>query len=74
MLTSNECIYMNPCKDLIEGYSSLLGTEDKKFLKNVINYKTDIKSKCKLVFDLKFRRESIISTIFFKISIVFNRF
>lgn len=66
--------YMNPCDDLMKGYVSLLEKENKNFLLNVINYKTNYKCKYKIVFDKEFRRESVLSTILFKIAIICNKF
>ncbi len=67
-------VYTNPGKDFLTGYSEKLSRQDFVFLKKCADYKKNFKSKLSLIFDLKFKREHFMSTLFFKISILFNKY
>ena len=70
----NQDVYSNPANDLLLGYKNELPLEFKEFLKDLINYKSSIKSKYRLVIDKEFRRKDILPSIFFKMMILINRF
>lgn len=66
--------YVNPAKDLLEGYSSRLSIEDIDFLKKTIIYKDNLKSRIDLSFDKDFRRIAISGTLALKWCILFGQF
>lgn len=66
--------YMNPAKDLLEGYKNKLDAEIIEFLEVVDAYKSSINMKKQLFFDSGFRKPSIEATILLKMAVLFNRF
>ena len=66
--------YQNVSSDLIDYYGDLLEAKDLEFLSMMRDYKTNSKSKLKLVFDRELRRTSIIGSIMLKYGIITNRF
>lgn len=71
---SGKTVYMNPTLDLLCGYEDMLSKEDKDFLCDLNKYKNNIKSKLKVLLDQEFRRESFISTLLFKATILMGRY
>lgn len=65
LLANGKQAYMNPSSDLIQGYSSFLDDEILCFLKRYSNM--SFRDKLVLFLDPEFRRNSIISTVAFKI-------
>lgn len=66
--------YQNVSSDLIEYYGDLLDAADLEFLRMMCDYKKNLKSKFKLVFDRELRRSSIMGSIMLKYGIITNRF
>lgn len=73
-LFGRRIMYMNPAKDLLEGFNNYLSEEDKLFLNRIITYKNSWRSKFLLITDNNFRRPSKGSTIFLKFVTMINRF
>lgn len=65
LLAKGKQAYMNPSSDLIQGYSSFLDDEILCFLKRYSNM--NFRDKLVLFLDPEFRRNSIVSTVAFKI-------
>lgn len=74
MLKSGRTIYMNPANDLIEGYGELLQENDLKFLREAGNAKKSFTNRVKLVCMPGFRRESLKSTLLFKLMLLAGRY
>ena len=66
-------LYNIPAEELLEKYSDMLTLEDERFLLKIKNYRSSLSDKLSLIFSPQFRRKSILATIFFKLSIVFNK-
>lgn len=71
---SGENAYINPADDLLKGYGYLMSSREKVFLKRIKSYKNKTIDKMMLLFDLHFRRESLFSSVLFKLSILMNRY
>lgn len=67
-------LYYNMGDDLLRGYKESLNNHDKVMCIDLINYKHSIKKKIKLLFNYHLRRRSIRGSLFFKFSILLNRF
>ncbi len=67
-------LYYNIGEDILKGYSSLLTDYDRNMCLDLINYKHSLKRKIKLLFNYHLRRRSIRGSLFFKFSILLNRF
>lgn len=66
--------YMNPVKDLLNGYLHILDYDVVCFLDIVDKYQCSFCKKIKLLFDFDFRRPSRFSTLLLKLAVLFNRF
>ena len=66
--------YMNPAKDLIDGYNDLLSDEEKVFLQYIVHYKEKLSYKVKLFTDKAFRKPSISATALLKVAILMNKY
>lgn len=74
MFWGTKNVYYLPSLDLLsDAYVDLLTDEDKTFLQQTLDYKTNIRSKLNLLFSLKFRRASLLGTLSLKCAILFNR-
>lgn len=73
-LVSGGSPYINPARDLMNLYNDSLSTEQKLFLKKLIEYKKNIKYKYSLIFDHVFVRPSLSSTLLLKIVILLNKY
>lgn len=74
MFGGTKNVYYLPSSDLLsDAYVDLLTDEDKIFLQQTLDYKTNIRSKLNLLFSLKFRRASLLGTLSLKCAILFNR-
>lgn len=74
MFWGTKNVYYLPSSDLLsDAYVDLLTDEDKIFLQQTLDYKTNIRSKLNLLFSLKFRRASLLGTLSLKCAILFNR-
>lgn len=73
-LFSNENAYINPANDLLVFYNDLLTEKDKKILYKMINYKNNFFYKIYLLFNFKLSRNTILSTLFLKFSILINKY
>jgi len=67
-------VYINPAKDLLEGYNDYLSENDKVILKKICNYKNSFNDKLQLLLSRKLRRVSLVGTILFKMCILMNKF
>ena len=70
----NDSIYMNPAKDMLDNFESILKKETIIFLNKIIGYKKNIKYKIDLIFDKDFCRNSFLSTCYFKFLILLNKY
>ena len=70
----DKTVYMNPVSDLLRGYEDILSKEDKVFLYELNRYKASIKCKLKVLQDPDFRRESLMSTLLFKATILMGKY
>lgn len=66
--------YMNPARDLYDGFSNLMDPKDKQFCNMLIGYKTNILYKMSLLTDMSFVRPSVMSSILFKLTILLNKY
>ncbi len=73
LFSSDVSVYMNPSEDLLMGFSQYLDNDQTDFLRRLIDYKENIKSKIQLLVDRDFRRPTLISTFAFKIAIIMNK-
>lgn len=73
-LLKNKTPYMNPSRDLLDGYSDLLTVTDKKFLKMLRRYRENFRFKMFIILDRRFKRPSILSTMLLKFAILINRY
>ena len=73
LLTSKDA-YMNPSLDLLEGYSDLLNSSDKHFLKCLREYKCNFKDKMEIISDEDFRWFSRSATMLMKLAVLINRY
>ena len=74
MFWGTKNVYYLPSSYLLsDAYVDLLTDEDKIFLQQTLDYKTNIRSKLNLLFSLKFRRASLLGTLSLKCAILFNR-
>ena len=67
-------LYYNIGDDILKGYGCLLKDRDRKMCLDLKNYKHSIRSKMKILFNCHLRRRSIRGSLFFKFSILLNRF
>ena len=66
-------VYLVPAKTIFTSYFDNLSPDDKKFLKILLDYQTNLKHKIFLLVDPKFRKKNIIGTISLKIAILSNK-
>ncbi|WP_057742789.1 glycosyltransferase [Liquorilactobacillus capillatus] len=71
---TTDSAYMNPAQDLSNGYSSLLTKSQKNFLNKLINYRKNSKNKISILFDIRFKRPTLLATLLFKFSILINHY
>ena len=72
-MTSKDA-YMNPSLDLLDGYSDLLNSSDKHFLKCMREYKHNFKDKMQIISDKDFRRPSRSATMLLNLAVLINRY
>ena len=73
-ILTNRVAYMNPARDLLEGYGDMLSEADKRFLRYLYEYKHNLKYKKCILKDMNFRRPSRLSTLLLKFSVLINRY
>lgn len=73
-LFTSDDVYMNPACDLLEGYSDLLNSPDKNFLKCMSDYKSNFNDKMQIIFDKNFCRPSKLATMLMKCAVMVNKF
>lgn len=66
-------VYYAPYEDLLQGFESQLTLQDKNFIRQVLNYRQHLSCKLKLLFSLRFVRDSILGTLSLKMAILLNR-
>lgn len=74
LFSLNECMYMNPAEDLLEGYQKFLTADDSRFLSDIVAYRYDLRAKMQLLMDADFRRPTVSSTVLLKLAIIMNRY
>lgn len=73
MFSGDKEVYDNIGADMLAGYSSLLPEHDRKMCMDLANYKQDFFAKMRLLLNPNLSRPSLVGTIFFKLSLFFNR-
>lgn len=66
--------YPNVAKDLINGYSDLLSTNDRDFLQVVATNKDSIIKKLRLIFNPEFKRVNWQGTVLLKLSVLLGKY
>lgn len=72
-ISGSSTVYDNLGADLLRGYTNLLGAHDLQICNDFVIYRHCFQAKFRLLKNLKLRRSSLLSTLLFKISILFNR-
>lgn len=72
LLACNKHVYMNPAKDLLDGYQEMLDDDRKQFLRIASN--NTIINRINLLMDNDFHRNTMLSTISFKFALLVGRY
>jgi glycosyltransferase involved in cell wall biosynthesis len=74
LLSGNNNVYFNIGNDMINGYAELLTEHDLNICMDLKEYKNNIVSKLRILFNFKLRRRSWKGTLFFKLCVLLNKY